>query len=159
VNASDSHRVSSNPGSSREVVATAELFLGLLASLAVLLPDVDMATMPCARLVPPVERGNAAAGWTLPKPCLSKTPPDALSLCLDSSFPVPIRGGVSESTACMRLDMLAMADFLSAAVVFPVSLRSRVGMMTVPFPFKSKLCGFGCDEVTNLRDVVFDLCR
>jgi len=57
----------------------------------------------------------------------------------------------------MTLDMLALADFLSAAVVFDISLCFRVGMITVPFPFKSMMRVVGCDEV--MRDVDFDLCR
>jgi len=55
----------------------------------------------------------------------------------------------------MTLDMLALADFLSAAVVFVISF----GMITVPFAFKSMMRVVGCDEVTIMRDVDFDLCR
>ena len=60
-----------------------------------------------------------------------------------------------ETAACMTLDMLALADFLSAAVVFVISF----GMITVPFAFKSMMRVVGCDEVTIMRDVDFDLCR
>jgi len=73
-----SHRVSSNAGSSREVAASVELFLGLLASLAVSLRDLDVATMCCAQLLPSVEWEASAASLPLPEPSFSNIAPFSL---------------------------------------------------------------------------------